>query len=126
MVEIGNRLFLKCKFHTANERRLSMHLVKGQVFFFWFFWRRVGRGVGDFYLLSIPNVFLSISQWVSQVPQDFPNSTSILIPYLETVQLSLYTICKGAPARSMFLFWAARTKWPRPWNGGIPNIPEKW
>jgi len=31
-------------------------------------------GVGDFYLLSILIVFLSISLWVSQVPQDFPNS----------------------------------------------------
>ncbi len=126
MVEIGDKLFLKCKFHAANERRLSMHWGKDKVFFFWFIWGRVGQGVGDFYLLSILNVFLSISQWVSQVPPDFPNSTLIWSHIFWTqVQLSLYIICKGAPARSMFLFWAVRTKWPRPWNRGIPNVPEK-
>jgi hypothetical protein len=61
MVEIGDQLFLKCKFHAANEGRLSMHWEKGQGFFFWFFLGRVGRGVGDFYSLSILNVFVSIS-----------------------------------------------------------------
>jgi hypothetical protein len=72
MVEIGDKLFLKCKFHAANERRLSMQWRKGQVFSFGFFGGGWGKGLEIFIYCLFSMCSYQFPYGLAKFPKTFP------------------------------------------------------